>query len=261
MKKSFGKSLDTAELRRQAEERLKEKQAATDQTMAEADLHRLQHELEVHQIELEMQNEELRHTQAETEMLLEKYTDLYDFAPIGYFTLGRDGTIRKMNLTGARLLGVERSRVGNRRFGFLISEKSRPSFNAFIEKTFVGKAREFFEVTIQKDGTSPLIVRIEALVSDDGEECRAVVLDITERKRAEEEREKLIKELQEAAAKIKILNRMLPICTSCKKIRDDKGYWEQVEVYIRDHSETEFTHGICPDCFKKLYPDESLEDL
>jgi hypothetical protein len=72
----------------------------------------------------------------------------------------------------------------------------------------------------------------------------------------EAEREKLIRELQGALAKVKTLSGFLPICMSCKKIRNDKGYWEQVEVYIRDHSEAEFSHGICPECMKKLYPDE-----
>ena len=74
-------------------------------------------------------------------------------------------------------------------------------------------------------------------------------------KRAEEEREKLIHELQEALAKVRTLSGMLPICASCKKIRDDKGYWNQIESYIRDHSEAEFSHSICPDCKKKLYGD------
>ena len=62
-------------------------------------------------------------------------------------------------------------------------------------------------------------------------------------------------ELQAALAKVKILSGLLPICASCKKIRDDQGYWHQVEVYIRDHSEAEFSHGICPDCAQKLYPE------
>ena len=79
--------------------------------------------------------------------------------------------------------------------------------------------------------------------------------DVTERKRAEEEREKLIHELQDALGKIKTLSGLLPICASCKKIRDDKGYWNQIEAYIGDHSEAEFTHSICPECMKKLYPD------
>ena len=78
--------------------------------------------------------------------------------------------------------------------------------------------------------------------------------DITERKRAEGERERLIKELQDATADIKILSGLVPICSSCKKIRDDKGYWTQLEGYIQAHSQAKFSHGVCPDCMKKLYP-------
>jgi DNA-binding response OmpR family regulator len=70
---------------------------------------------------------------------------------------------------------------------------------------------------------------------------------------AERERDRLITELQAALAKIKTLSGFLPICSYCKKIRDDRGYWNQIEAYIRDHSEAEFSHGICPDCMKKLH--------
>ncbi|MDO9209343.1 MAG: GAF domain-containing protein [Deltaproteobacteria bacterium] len=77
----------------------------------------------------------------------------------------------------------------------------------------------------------------------------------TEKKRAEEEREKLVRDLQKALSEVKKLKGIFPICASCKKIRDDKGYWRQIEAYIRDHSEAEFSHGICPDCMKKLYGD------
>jgi PAS domain S-box-containing protein len=77
--------------------------------------------------------------------------------------------------------------------------------------------------------------------------------DITDRKQAQEQQEALIKELQDANAKVRILGGLLPICASCKKIRDDKGYWTQIEAYIRDHSEAEFSHSICPDCAEKLY--------
>ena len=84
---------------------------------------------------------------------------------------------------------------------------------------------------------------------------RGVSRDITERKRMEEEREKLIHELQDALVSVKTLRGLLPICSHCKKIRDDKGYWNQIESYIRDHTDAEFTHGICPECMKKLYPD------
>jgi PAS domain S-box-containing protein len=84
---------------------------------------------------------------------------------------------------------------------------------------------------------------------------RATNRDITKRKRAEEERKRLVQELQDALARVKTLSGLLPICSSCKKIRDDKGYWTQLEAYIRDHSEAEFSHSICPECRKKLYDD------
>lgn len=96
----------------------------------------------------------------------------------------------------------------------------------------------------------------EIIPINNQESILSSISDITERKRAEAEREKLMQELQEALTRVKLLSGLLPICASCKKIRDDKGYWTQIEAYIRDHSEAEFTHGICPECFKKLYPDE-----
>jgi transcriptional regulator with GAF, ATPase, and Fis domain len=75
------------------------------------------------------------------------------------------------------------------------------------------------------------------------------------RKRIEEERESLITELQKALSEVKTLSGLLPICSSCKSIRDDSGYWNQIEAYIRDHSEAEFSHGLCPECMKRLYPE------
>jgi len=76
-----------------------------------------------------------------------------------------------------------------------------------------------------------------------------------ERQKAEEAQSVLIQSLQDALAKVKLLSGLLPICANCKKIRDDKGYWSQVESYIQKHSEAEFSHSMCPDCFKKWYPD------
>ncbi|MFH0825435.1 MAG: PAS domain-containing protein [Pseudomonadota bacterium] len=79
--------------------------------------------------------------------------------------------------------------------------------------------------------------------------------EVVERKRAQKEREKVIIELQMALAQVKKLSGLLPICASCKKIRDDQGYWQQIEAYIRDRSEAEFSHAICPECARRLYPD------
>ena len=78
--------------------------------------------------------------------------------------------------------------------------------------------------------------------------------EVIKRKQAEAAREKLIQELQESLEQIKTLSGMLPICANCKSIRDDKGYWERVETYISKHTDANFTHGICPDCSKALYP-------
>lgn len=85
--------------------------------------------------------------------------------------------------------------------------------------------------------------------------CAALLMHERELRKRDEERDKLIAELKDALARIRTLQGILPICASCKKIRDDKGYWNQIEAYIRDHSEAEFSHGICPDCAKKLYPE------
>jgi hypothetical protein len=86
----------------------------------------------------------------------------------------------------------------------------------------------------------------------------AIVRDITQIKREEQERLKLIQDLTAALSQVKALSGLLPICASCKKIRDDRGYWQQVETYIKERSNADFTHGICPECVQRLYPDVQL---
>lgn len=83
----------------------------------------------------------------------------------------------------------------------------------------------------------------------------SIIHDISRRRKVEREKEQLIVSLEKALAEIKTLRGILPICCSCKKIRDDKGYWRQIEIYIKEHSGAEFSHGICPECIRKLYPD------
>jgi len=179
-------SADAAELRRRAEERLKEYETEEIRLQAEQDAQRLVHELQVHQIELELQNEELRQSRAEVEKYLEQYTCLYDFAPVGYYTLDRSGIIRQMNLVGARLLGVERSRLVGSRFGLFVSPETRSVFSAFLENVFESHAIEICEVELLAEGNAAYYVRIEAAVTTDGEECRIAVVDITARKQAED---------------------------------------------------------------------------
>ena len=129
------KTAEAAELRRLAEARLNGRQQPTT-PLRTADALHLVHELEVHQIELEMQNEELIATRTELETALSQYTDLYDFAPVGYFTLTQEGKIQKTNFAGAKLLGTDRSTVSLRRFGQFVAFDSQPAFSAFIKKVF-----------------------------------------------------------------------------------------------------------------------------
>src|ERR1700730_15939226 len=156
--------LDAVELRRRAEARLREKQKSQrSQGEAERTAHdtqRLVQELQIHQIEWEMQNEQLEQARGETEAALERYTDLYEFAPSGYFTLDRDGTIRQANLTGSALLGVDRSRFVNRRFGLFVAENSRPVFRAFVAKVFASQSRETCEGMLLREGKPPFYARI-----------------------------------------------------------------------------------------------------
>ncbi len=141
----------------------------------------LLHELQVHQVELELQNEELKRIRAETEAALERYADFYDFSPVGLFTLEQSGAISRVNLAGAQLLGQERSRINGQRFADFVGEASRQTFSAFLQRMFAGDARLSCELKLIADGHPARLVEIAAVLSPDRQECRAVVIDITER--------------------------------------------------------------------------------
>lgn len=113
------------------------------------------------------------------------------------------------------------------------------------------------EVDLVRPDNEPVLVEMRTSKTDwHGIGATLVMLhDITERKEAEREREKLITELREALAQVKKLSGLLPICSNCKKIRDDQGYWQALDTYVHDHSEAQVSHSICPDCLTKLYPD------
>jgi PAS domain-containing protein len=104
---------------------------------------------------------------------------------------------------------------------------------------------------------APLLVTCSPFIDEDGRVIGTVHVarDISAQKQSEIKREELIAQLQQAVASVKLLSGLLPICSACKKIRDDRGYWTQIETYIRDHSEAQFSHGICPHCAEKLYPE------
>lgn len=243
---------DAAELRRRAEDRLQKKEAGQS-PRTEADAQKLLHELQVHQIELEMQNEELQRARDEIEAGLMKFAELYDFAPISYFTVDVEGTILEANLAAATLLGLERSRLMNRRFVSFVAAAARADLEAFLARIFASEEKEICVLQLWGEASQLRFVQIEAVAALAGKECRMAAMEITAAKLADAEQQKLLAELQTTQAKVKSLSGLLPICACCKKIRDDKGYWEQIDGYIQDHSDAHFSHGICPDCLPKLY--------
>jgi len=380
------------DLRRQAEKQLvgQERQI---ESLDRADLAKMAHELAVHQIELEIQNEELRQSRTLAEESRDRYLDLYDFAPVGYFTLDEHSRVVEANLTGCQLLKMERRNLLRKSFNKFIDPEDSDRFYfcrkkvlensskqtcalkmqkadgvpffAQLDSIKVGEGRlrvavsdiserkqaeelviksmdQVKQVKLEWEGTVDSLLQLIFLLDEQGRILRAnrtveawnlggigavhgmemhillhpgctdqdcyletlwpqardklvlgqsierefedsilgrhlsiqirpilarkdslrikadsfavaIIWDITRRKRIEGERERLIQELQDAVANIKRLRGLLPICASCKKIRDDKGYWNELEAYILDHSEAEFTHGFCPDCMKKLY--------
>jgi PAS domain S-box-containing protein len=145
------------------------------------------HELQVHEIELELQNEELQAARTELELGLARYSDLYDFAPVGYMTLDGGGAIKDMNLAGARLLGQERTRLVGAHFGFFVSLESRTVFAAFLQKVFATQSKEVCEIALFPEKSTPIWIHVEAtVIGDDGRECRAVLVDVTERRQLED---------------------------------------------------------------------------
>ncbi len=155
-----------------------------DRAATSEDTQRLLQQLEIHQIELELQNAELRRARAESEASLELYTLLYDFAPVAYFNLDPLGTVLRANFAGARLLGVERGKLAGQRFGLLVEVTDRPGFAGFLDSVFSGEGKGTCEVMLACVGATPILAHIEGRRAEPGLECRVVVEDITERERS-----------------------------------------------------------------------------
>jgi len=190
MRKKPNTSGDAAELRRRAETRLRGQRGRTAPPRTEADMQRLLHELQVHQVELEMQNAELQGARDQMEAMLEKYTDLYDFAPVGYFSINEQGLILEVNLTGAALLGVERSQLINRPLPCFVASTSRPIFLALMKRVFAEPGKQACEASLLNEGGTPFWADLQATpagsLRSERKWCRVAVSDITPLKRAEE---------------------------------------------------------------------------
>ena len=187
-------------LRQRAEKLVKRKTSKKVPSFSQFEALKLLHELEVQQIELELQNEELEiANQKAADLATEKYAELYDFAPSGYFTLSKVGDIVELNLYGSQMLGKERSLLKKRRFGFFVSDDTRPVFYSFLENLFSSKNKETCELTLWAEGNPPMYAHLTGIATDNGTQCLVSVVDITEitlAKKALQERERFLKDAQ-----------------------------------------------------------------
>ncbi|MDI1247293.1 MAG: PAS domain S-box protein [Lacunisphaera sp.] len=176
------------QLRRHAESRLRKRPghspSRTGGPRSAADSQRLLHELQVHQIELQMQNDELKQTRDKMEEGLEKYCSLYDFAPVGYLTLDREGIIGEVNLAGAGLLGVNRAALMHQRIRAFVLPADRPLFDHFLRHVFAHTTNAEGEMRLARAGKPPVDVRMRASRAGGGQSCQVALTDITGQREA-----------------------------------------------------------------------------
>jgi PAS domain S-box-containing protein len=173
-------------LRKKAEAKLKKSEMLMNQPASDEDIVKVIHELQVHQIELELQNEELLLAKEKGELAEKKYTDLYESAPSGYLTLSKEGDILELNNSAAILLHKERSELINNRFALFISDDTRAVFNEFLQKLDTTTEKENCEVKLEKEGFFSAYVSIDGIISKGGETMLLSMVDITKCKQAEE---------------------------------------------------------------------------
>lgn len=173
--------------------------------------------------------------------------------------IGKDleGTILSWNAGAQRLYGYGPAEVIGKPITILQPTDEPGETTALLERVRNGEPIQHFETMRRtRDGRSlPVSLTISPVRDSSGTivGVSTIARDISARKKAEAERERLVSDLKTALANVKTLRGLLPICSGCKKIRDNKGYWTQIEFYIRDRSDASFTHGICPDCAERLY--------
>ncbi|MFA6498904.1 MAG: PAS domain S-box protein [Desulfurivibrionaceae bacterium] len=187
-----------------------------------------------------------------------RYRDIFENANDLIHSLNTEGRILYVNRLWRETLGYSEEEATNMKIFDIVDASCRTKCESIFTCLMKGQKCEPTEtIFTAKDGRKFVMEGRCTPKLEDGMpvELLGIFRDITERKFLEKEKEKLICELTEALSKVKALEGILPICASCKMIRDENGGWNQIEAYIRDRSEAQFSHGICPDCAKKLYPD------
>ena len=209
------KSGQAERLRKSAEEHLRKSKAKHLESEVYGDMQKLIHELRVHQIELEMQNEELRKAQHELQASRDNYFDFYNFSPVGYFTFDEEGLMLDLNLTSATFLGGEKQKLISRNFRPWIAPDSRPSFNTFCQRVCETDKKQTCELKL--DALAHVVLMEGISVPDEdghGKSIRAVMIDITERKEMEEKLRKGKEMLEKAKMLEKAMKDILHVLMS-----------------------------------------------
>ena len=188
----------------------------------------------------------------------QKYRDLFENANDAIFILDADLNYKDVNKKAVELFGFSREEYLKLNVKDLIPKEQHPESDREFEKLrqngayekFVGRSRTKDGRWLDIEVNSSAIFENRKIIGS-----RDIVRNITERKKAEKEKEELIFKLQKALDEINTLKGILPFCSFCKKIRDDKGYWEQVDIYISNHSDANISHSVCPECARKHYPE------
>jgi len=229
-------------LRKKAEELLKKRTISPDSPRSEVEILKLIHELEVHQIELELQNEELTAAKNQQQEAAAKYIDLYDYAPTGYFTLSKNGQITKLNYRGAAILGKPRPELLSRHFRTFITEEAKSHFNQFLKEIFENETKQTCETTVAGNGDSPTWVHITGKITADREHCHINATDITRLKLTEAELTKAKEKAEEndrlksaflANMSHEIRTPMNGILGFTELLKDPKLKGKQQKEYIR----------------------------
>ena len=185
---------------------------------------------------------------------------MFELMPGSMILLDATGVVRDANPAFCRNIGYTRNEILGKHISRFAKE-SPAVIKKNIGRLLAGEQLHHEVTNVQKDGSLRYYELHETAVNlpDGSRRILAVSNDITERKASEAQREKLIEELKQALVHVKTLRGLLPICASCKKIRDGGGYWNKLETYISQHSDASFTHGLCPDCAIKTFEQEGIK--